>query len=390
MKTLHKAGNIRHFFLFAVICLSLGLLAGCQKKEAAPQGRPAVPVTVANVEQRNMPLQVTAIGTVEPFSTVQIRTQVTGQLTGVHFKEGDDVRKGQLLFELDRRPLEADLKKAEGQLARDLASLANAKAQAARYDALFKAGVISREQYEQQQTQQETFAAAVEADRAAVEYAKVQLTYTKIYAPIDGRTGNLIVHEGNMVKANDTPALVVINKIQPVYVTFSVPESELHQIKQFNAKKQLAVEARIAGDPKPSTGKLTFIDNEVDSATGTIRLKGEFANGDRRLWPGAFSDVSLTLANEPNAVVVPTAALQNGQQGQYVFVVKSDKSVELRNVSIDRGNDKVSVVHSGLQPGETVVTDGQVRLVPGAKIELSNKPTSAAEQPAAVTQGSGS
>lgn len=371
----------------AVLILAL---AGCAKQESKPQGPPAVPVKVASAEKRNVPIQVTAIGTVEPFSTVQIKTQVTGELTGVYFKEGDDVKKGQLLFTLDKRQIEADLKKAQGQLARDLASYANAKAQAARYEALHKEGIISREQYETQQTQAESFEAAVEADRAAVEFEKVQLTYTQIYAPIDGRTGNLIVHQGNMVKANDTFALVVINKIQPVYVTFSVPESQLSSIKRYNAKSKLTVQANIAGDPKPATGKLSFIDNAVDSATGTIKLKGEFANTDRRLWPGSFADVSLTLANEPNATVIPTAAVQNGQQGQYVFVVKNDKTVDMRPVTVDRGNDKETVIQSGVQPGDVVVTDGQVRLVPGAKVDITNKPTSASEQPTAVSQGSGS
>jgi membrane fusion protein, multidrug efflux system len=374
----------------AIILVVATNFIGCAKEQAKPQGKPVVPVSVASVEQRTMPIEVTAIGTVEPFSTVQVKTQVTGELTGVYFKEGDFVKKGQLIFTLDKRSLEADLKKAEGQLARDLASLANAKAQATRYQALFNQGIISKEQNDMQQTNADTFAAAVEADRAAVESEKVQLTYTQIYAPIDGRTGNLIVHQGNMVKANDTAALVVINKIEPVYVTFSVPENRLAEIKRYEGKGTLSVQANIAGDPKPSIGKLSFIDNEVDTATGTIKLKGEFANTDRRLWPGSFTDVSLTLAKEPNAIVMPTAAIQNGQQGQYVFVVKNDKTVEMRNIVVDRGNDKDTVVKSGLQAGETVVTDGQVRLVPGSKVNFNNKSTSASEQPAAATQGSGS
>jgi membrane fusion protein, multidrug efflux system len=375
--------------LSAIALLLICALAGCAKQEQKPQGRPSVPVSVASAEQRNMPVQVTAIGSVEPFSTVQIKTQVTGQLTGVYFKEGDDVKKGQLLFTLDKRPIEAALRQAEGQLARDSASLANAKAQAARYEALNKAGVISREQNDAQQTQAESMEAAVQADKAAVEYQKVQLTFTEIYSPIDGRTGNLIVHQGNMVKANDTTALVVINKIQPVFVSFSVPEKQLSAIKRYNTRGNLQVQANITGDPKPAVGKLSFINNQVDTATGTILLKGEFANTDRRLWPGSFADVSLTLTTEPNATVIPTAAVQNGQQGQYVFVVKSDKTVEMRPVEIDRGNDKESVIRSGVKPGETVVTDGQVRLAPGTKIEVANKPAAASEQTVA-SQGSGS
>jgi membrane fusion protein, multidrug efflux system len=381
--------NSQNCFLAMVLLSGLAALAGCSKDDAKSQGRPAVPVSVASAQQRNMPVQVTAIGTVEPYSTVQVKTQVTGQLTGVYFKQGDDVKKGQLLFTLDKRPIEADLRQAEGQLAKDLASLANAKAQAARYEALYKEGIISREQYDAQRTQADAMEAAVQADRAAVEFQKVQLTFTEIYAPIDGRTGNLIVHQGNMVKANDTFPLLIINKVQPVYVSFSVPEKQLAVIKKYNARSGLPVQANIAGDPKPALGKLTFIDNQVDTTTGTIKLKGEFANVDRRLWPGSFADVSLTLTTEPNATVIPTAAVQNGQQGQYVFVVKDDKTVEMRPVEIDRGNDKDTVIRSGIKPGETVVTDGQVRLVPGTKIEVANKPAAASEQTVAI-QGSGS
>jgi multidrug efflux system membrane fusion protein len=376
-------------FSASILVIILLVLSACSKEKPKAQGRPPVPVTVASVEQRTMPVQVTAIGTVEPYQTVSVKTQVTGQLTGVFFKEGDDVKKGQLLFSLDKRQIQADIKKAEGQMARDQASLDNARAQASRYEALFKQGIISKEQFDAQQTQAETFSAAVEADKAAVESSKVQLTYTDIYSPIDGRTGNLIVHQGNMVKANDSIALVVINRVQPVYVTFSVPENQLSAIKRYDAEHQLAVKASIAGDPQAAVGKLSFIDNGVDTATGTIKLKGEFANIDRRLWPGSFADVSLTLTNQPNAIVVPTAALQNGQKGQYVFVVKNDKSVEMRPVDVDRGDDKISVVRSGLQPGETVVTDGQVRLTPGAKVNFESKPTSASEQPSG-NQGSGS
>ncbi len=374
---------------FLSVSVILAGLSGCLKEQPKSQTRPAVPVTVASVEQKNMPVKVTAIGSVEAYSTVSIKTQVTGLLTGVFFKQGDFVKQGQLLFTLDKRQIEADIKKAEGQLARDSASLANAKAQAARYEALYKQGIISKEQYDMQQTNADTFVAAVDADRAAVESSKVQLTYSSIYSPIDGRTGDLIVHQGNMVKANDSFPLVIINKVQPVYVTFSVPEKQLPDIKRYDAKGQLAVRVDIAGDPQPAIGKLSFIDNEVDTATGTIKLKGEFVNADHRLWPGAFADVSLTLTNEPHAIVIPTAALQNGQQGQYVFVVKNDNSVELRNVSVDRANDKESVISSGLQPGETVVTDGQVRLTPGAKVNFANKPTSAAQQ-AVENQGNGS
>lgn len=376
-------------FLWTGLIVALAGLTACSKEKPTELRRQAVPVTVASVEQKNVPVQITAIGTVEPYSTVSVKTQVTGELTKVNFKQGDFVRQGQLLFVLDQRQIEADIKKAESQLARDQASLANAQAQATRYRELYKQGIISKEQYDAQQTAADTLVAAVDADRADVESSKVQLTYTSIYSPIDGRTGDLLVHQGNMVKANDTVPLVVINKVEPVYVTFSVPEKQLPDIKRFESKGTLTVRADIAGDPKPALGKLSFIDNAVDTATGTIKLKGEFSNADHRLWPGSFAGVSLTLTTEPNAIVIPSAAVQNGQEGQFVFVVKNDKSVEVRNVNVDRANDKETVISSGLQPGETVVTDGQVRLTPGAKVNITNAPTSAAEQ-AAQNQGSGS
>jgi multidrug efflux system membrane fusion protein len=387
MKRNHLSGLENRIALLVVLA-SLWVFTGCGGEKPKPPGRPTFPVTVALVEQKSMPVQITAIGNVEPYSTVGVKTQVTGQLTGVFFKQGDFVKKGQLIFTLDKRQIQADIKRAEGQLARDLASLENAKAQAARYTALYKEGVISKEQADLQQTNAETFAAAVEADKAAVESAKVQLTYTDIYSPIEGRTGDLIVHKGNIVKANDSFPLVVIDQIEPVYVTFTVPEKLLPEIKRYNAKGQLAVVAKITGDPKPALGKLSFIDNAVDTATGTIKLKGEFANADHRLWPGSFADVSLNLTVEPNALVIPTAALQHGQQGPYVFVVKADKSVELRNVDVDRSSDKETVIRSGLQPGETVVTDGQARLAPGAQVEVSGGPASVAAQPTS-SAGSG-
>lgn len=382
--------------LIVAIILAAGMLAGCSKNQAKPPAREAIPVTVAVAVQKNVPVQVRAIGNVEAYSTVSIKTQVTGELTGVYFKEGQDVRKGQLLFTLDKRPFEAALRQAEGQLARDAAQAANAKAQAARYAALMKEGVISREANEQTQTSAEALDAAVAADRAAVENARVQLQYCSIYAPIDGRTGNLLVHQGNMVKANDTPPLVVINKIQPIYVTFSIPEQSLAQVKQSMARRPLSVEAAVPDYPKSVGGKLVFIDNAVDPQTGMIKLKAEFANSERHLWPGQFSNVTLTLATEPNAIVVPAAAVQTGQNGQFVFVIKSDNTAEMRNVNVSRNIDGQAVIRTGLNAGERVVTDGQLRLMPGAKVAISNSngaaapaPTATAEQNA-TQQGTGS
>jgi membrane fusion protein, multidrug efflux system len=265
-----------------------------------------------------------------------------------------------------------------------VAQEANARAQGTRYAALFKEGVVSREQFDQITTAADALKQAVEADRAAVETAKVNLTYTTIHSPIDGRTGNLMVHQGNVVKANDIP-LLAINQVQPIYATFSVPEMYLPEIKKFQATRKLAVVVRVPNEPKPAEGMLTFIDNTVDPATGTIKLKATYTNHDRRLWPGQFADVSLTLTTDKKAVLVPSAAVQTGQNGQYLFVVKADNTAELRNVTVSRSVGNDSVITSGVQPGDQVVTDGQVRLTPGKKVALS-KPANAAANAEAGTR----
>jgi multidrug efflux system membrane fusion protein len=328
-------------------------------------------------------VQVRSIGTIEAYDTVGVKSLVEGQVVGVHFKEGQDVRKGQLLFTIDKRPFQEALHKAEAQLQKDIATAANARAQSARYEALQKQGVVAREQAEEIITAAQAADATVAADKAAVEQAKVQLDYCTIESPIDGRTGNLLVHEGNVVKANADNPMVTINRVSPIYATFSVPEQTLPEIKRYMTRGKLPVDAILPADPAPVRGSLSFIDNAVDPQTGMIKLKGTFANGDRKLWPGQFVDVVLTLTTMPNATVVPKPALQNGQSGTYVFVVKPDKTVENRVVKTghDFGNDVV--VDAGLHPGEVVVTDGQVRLVPGAKIAVQDSaPVSADSTPA--------
>lgn len=330
-----------------------------------------VPVTVATVEKKSVPLEIEGIGTVIAATTVQVRAQITGEMTAVHFKEGEDVREGQVLIELDRRPLEAALHQAEATLQRDIAQMNNAKASAARYHDLQQRGIATREQVDQISTQAAAFEATVNADRAAVENAKVQLEYATIEAPISGRTGLLQVHPGNLVRAQDTTPIVTINRITPVYVSFAVPEAQLPDLKRYLAAGQLMVRATPPGDTAPpSLGRVNFIDNAVDATTGTIKVKGTFPNNDRRLWPGQFVNVRVTLTSDPNAVVVPSAAVQNGQQGTYVFVVKADKTVELRAVTVARTKNAETVIQDGLKPGETVVTDGQIRLVPGSRIAV--------------------
>ena len=363
--------------LAAGLTLCLGLpgglfLTACSGTKAAgpaAPGTPVVPVLAATVEEKDVPVQVQAIGSVESYSTVAVKTQITGELTGVFFREGQEVKKGELIFTLDKRPFEAVLKQAQSTLAKDQAQAEMARVQARRYAVLMKDGVVAKEQYDQMQSSADALDAAVEADKAAVENARVQLIYCSIDSPINGRVGSLLIHQGNMIKANDVP-LVNINQIQPIRVAFTVPEQYLAEIKRFAANGKLSVQVSIPNDSKPATGKLSFIDNTVNPTTGTIKLKGEFANTDRRLWPGQFVDVVLTLHTQPNAIVVPSQAVNTGQQGQYVFVIKPDMTVETRPVAVNRTTKGQSVIDKGLGPGERVVTDGQLRLVPGSRVQI--------------------
>jgi multidrug efflux system membrane fusion protein len=320
-----------------------------------------------------VPVEVRAIGNVEAESTVGVKAQITAELVGVHFQEGQDVKKGDLLFTFDRRQIEADLKRAESTLARDEAQWKNARVQAERYQKLLDEGVVAREQYDQIISNSEALEATVLASRAAVENARVQLTYTRIYSPINGRTGTLLVHQGNIVKANADDPMVTINQIEPVNVLFSVPEAQLSDVKRFMREGKLKVESVIPTEPdKPLAGHLQFVDNTVDPATGTIKLKATFPNKERRLWPGQFVDVVLTLTEQPNAVVVPSQAVQTSQAGQYVYVIKEDMTAESRPVAVGRTVRGQTVIEKGVNPGERVVIDGHLRLVPGAKVELKS------------------
>jgi multidrug efflux system membrane fusion protein len=341
-------------------------------------GGAAVPVAVGTVIQKAMPIEISVIGAAEAFSSVAIRAQTTGQLTSVNFTEGDDVMAGQVLFTLDRRPLEAALQQAQANLDRDVAQAANAAQQAKRYDELAQRGIATREQVDTSRTTVTALNATVDADKAAVENAKVQLQYATITAPISGRTGALMVHEGNLVRANDQTALVVINQVAPISVAFAIPEARLPALKKYLAGGALRVTANPPNDDAaPAVGRITFVDNAVDQETGTIKVKGTFPNSDRRLWPGQYVNVVVTLTTDPTAIVVPSVAVQAGQQGPYVFVVNSEQKVDLRSVTVGRTTGTETVIEGGLKPGETVVTDGHLRLVPGSRITIkgqSNQP----------------
>ncbi|HET9795268.1 MAG TPA: efflux RND transporter periplasmic adaptor subunit [Thermoanaerobaculia bacterium] len=347
-------------------CAAALALSGCARK-AAPPPPEAVPVTAARVERRDLPVEVTAIGHVEPYSTVSVKSQVNGTLMSVGFREGQDVRKGDLLFRIDPRPFQAALAQAKANLARDRAQAQNAEAEIGRYAGLVEKDYVTREQYDQVKANAEALASTVKASEAAVENAALQLSWCTITSPIDGRTGGLLVHEGNLVKANDDKAMVVINQIRPVYVTFSTPESSLADLQR---QRGLAVKAAAPGNAAPKAGQLTFIDNAVDPTTGTITSKATFPNGDETLWPGEFVNVTVVLRTEAGAVVVPSPAVQTGQNGSYVYVIKGDATVESRPVSVERTQGTLTVVVKGLAPGEQVVTDGQLRLAPGARVEI--------------------
>ena len=384
----------------AVVALPLTSTGCSDEADSTPArtaGPPPVPVMVAEVVQRTVPLQIIAIGNVQAYTTVAVKSQVAGEIAEVHFTEGRDVKRGDALFTIDPRPFATALRQAEAALgqrraevtqaeanrARDLAQRDMARVQEQRYRDLLDKELIAREQYDQVRTSfsaleatvraahaaVENAGAAVAAAEAAVDAARLQHAYTRIRAPMDGRTGNLLAQRGNVVKGNDDNPLVVIAQVRPIYVSFSVPEQHLDAITRYRAAGTLRAEARVPERPQPVVGELTFINNTVDATTGTIQLKATFANADGALWPGQFVHAVLTLANQP-AVLVPSQAVQPGQQGTFVFVVQPDLRVEARPVRVGRRLERESVIEEGLTPGERVVTDGQLRLVPGAKVEI--------------------
>jgi multidrug efflux system membrane fusion protein len=357
------------------------LIAGCSSGPGTTQARPqaggeAVPVTVTSVAERPMSVELRLVGSVEPCLTVGVRALVGGQLTAVHFREGDDVKKDDLLFTIDPRPFQAQLHQAEANLARDTAQAENAASQLRRYRDLVNRGIATREQLDQMTSNAEALQASVKAAAAAAENANLQLQYSTIRAPISGRAGALMVHAGNLVRANDTAPLVVLNQISPIYVAFSVPERSLADVRQAEAAHSLRVEAAIPDAKGPAErGTIAFIDNAVDTATGTIKVRGTFENSARRLWPGVFVNVLLTLRVEPQAIVVPSRAVQDAQQGQYVYVVKADQTVESRPVTVARTVGDQAVVTAGVAPGETIVTDGHLRLAPGKRVTIAKPAT---------------
>lgn len=366
--------KVRCLRAIAILIAAVFGVVGCSKNEQAGisgSGSAAVPVLVARAVAKNIPNQLHEIGTVEAFSTVNIKARVEGQLIAIHFKEGYDVSKGQLLFNLDPRTMQAALHQAQANLAKDQAQDHQAEVDEQRFGVLLREGVGSREQYDQMHATAGELIATVAADRAAVENAQLNLMYTEIRSPLDGRTGNLQAHVGDLIKADSDTPMLVINQIQPIYVDFSIPETSLGDVRRDMAARQLEVDATIPGSQDAAEhGVLSFIDNSVDRTTGTILLKGLFQNENRRLWPGQFVRASLTLNWIENAVLVPSQAVQTGQQGPFVFVVGSDMKVSARPIVPGAPFEKDIIVSDGLQAGESVVTDGQLRLTPGAQVRI--------------------
>ena len=353
--------------------IALLLCAGCTAKNEKPKVKPPVPVKVFQTILKDVPVQVKAIGNIEAYTSVAIKSQVSGQIARIHFPEGSDVEKGAVLINIDPEPFQATLSQYEAALTKDLAQERFAREQAERYAGLLKDGVVTRDQYELLRANAESLAATVVADRAAIRSARIQLDYCTIRSPISGRTGTIALQTGSLVKANDLP-IVTINQLSPIYVTFSLPEKRLGEIKRAMAAGQLKIEAIIPNEPGSSeAGTISFLDNAVNSATGTIKLKGIFANKARKLWPGQFTDVLITLASRQSVVVVPTQAIQTGQEGEFVYVVKPDSTVELRPVTSAAATGDETVVDKGLAAGETVVIDGQLRLTPGAIVAENEK-----------------
>ncbi|KJU81779.1 RND family efflux transporter MFP subunit [Candidatus Magnetobacterium bavaricum] len=348
-----------------------------------------VSVTTARAVEKDVPVLLRAVGEVQAHATVAIKSVVGGQLQRVHFREGQDVAKGDILFTIDTGPFEAALNQAKANLIRDTVQFENAQKEAARYEQLLKNEYISVSQYEQMRTNAGALKALVDADKAAIENAALQLGYCSIRAPISGRLGSILLHEGNIIKAtDDNKALVIINQMQPIYVDFAVAATYLNQINTLKQGRKLIVEVTIPQGPEgssnmatanivtaenaPIKGVLTFVDNTVDKTTGTIHLKGEFANSDRRLWPGQFVNVLLYLTTRPRSIVVPSEAVLTGQKGQYVFVVSDNQTVTNTPVATSITTEGHTVVDSGLHVGDNVVTDGQLRLVTGSKVAVKD------------------
>jgi len=367
-------------FLFLAACSG-----GPSAEEPKSKERLAVPVIVASVFTKDVPIQISSVGNVEAYSTVAVKSRVSGELVGVHFQEGQEVKEGDLLFTIDKAPYEVALKEAQARLERDQALARKARDDVRRNMPLAEKDIVSRQSLDQYVSTAEAAEALVKADQAAVENLQLQLGYCSIRSPLSGRTGSLLIQKGNLVKGNDeNKSLLTVHQIEPIYVTFAVPEKYLGEINRRTKEGKMEVQVNTPENPvsaEPITGVVSFVNNTVEQSTATIRLKATFQNRDRRLWPGQTINVLLTLGVQAKAVVVPSQAIQSGQSGSYAFVVKQDQTAELRLVSVSRSTNGETVIEKGLSPGETVVTDGQLLLTSGARVSIRDQNSARQEAP---------
>ena len=380
----NKPRRPARFFLAGLLLLT-ACSGGPSAEEPQSKERPAVPVTVASVFTKDVPMQVTSVGNVEAYSTVAVKSRVSGELVGVHFQEGQEVKEGDLLFTIDKAPYEVALKEAQARLERDQALARKARDDVRRNMPLAEKDIVSRQSLDQYVSTAEAAEALVKADQAAVENLQLQLGYCSIRSPISGRTGSLLIQKGNLVKGNDeNKSLLTVHQIEPIYVTFAVPEKYLGEINRKTRETRMEVQVQTPEDQagkEPIGGAVSFVNNTVEMSTATIRLRATFQNRDRRLWPGQTVNVLLTLGVQPKAVVVPSQAIQSGQSGSYAFVVKQDQTAELRLVSVSRSTNGEAVIDKGLSPGETVVTDGQLLLTSGARVSIKDQNSARQEAP---------
>ncbi len=379
-----KPRRLARFFLVGFLFLA-ACSGGPSAEEPKSKERLAVPVIVASVFTKDVPIQVSSVGNVEAYSTVAVKSRVSGELVGVHFQEGQEVKEGDLLFTIDKAPYEVALKEAQARLERDQALARKARDDVRRNMPLAEKDIVSRQSLDQYVSTAEAAEALVKADQAAVENLQLQLGYCSIRSPISGRTGSLLIQKGNLVKGNDeNKSLLTVHQIEPIYVTFAVPEKYLGEINRKTKEGKMEVQVNTPENPvsaEPITGVVSFVNNTVEQSTATIRLKATFQNRDRRLWPGQTINVLLTLGVQAKAVVVPSQAIQSGQSGSYAFVVKQDQTAELRLVSVSRSTNGETVIEKGLSPGETVVTDGQLLLTSGARVSIKDQNSARQEAP---------
>jgi multidrug efflux system membrane fusion protein len=379
-----KPRLLARFFLAGVLLMT-ACSGGPSAEEPKSKEKPAVPVTVASVFTKDVPVQITSVGNVEAYSTVAVKSRVSGELVGVHFQEGQEVKEGDPLFTIDKAPYEVALKEAQARLERDQALARKARDDVRRNMPLAEKNIVSRQSLDQYVSTAEAAEALVKADQAALENLQLQLGYCSIRSPISGRTGSLLIQRGNLVKGNDeNKSLLTVHQIEPIYVTFAVPEKYLGEINRRTKETRMEVQVyspENQGSPEPVIGVVSFVNNTVEVSTATIRLKATFQNRDRRLWPGQTVNVLLTLGVQPQAVVAPSQAIQSGQSGSYAFVIKQDQTAELRLVSVSRSTNGEAVIEKGLSPGETVVTDGQLLLTSGARVSIKNPNSARQEAP---------